>query len=106
MRLLEALGRDSEAAGVLDRYWRKQPRDPESLVEGIRFASRAGQQGRVDQAIRRLGEIPGHRALVVVELAAIRASREGAAAGLALIQKSKLDLTRPINGPALQALLE
>jgi predicted Zn-dependent protease len=106
LRLLEALGRDQEAAVVLDRYWRERPRDPESLVEAIRFANRAGQQGRVERAVRHLGEIPGQRAVVVVEIAAIRASRGGPAAGIDFIRKSELDLTRPINGPALQALVE
>jgi len=106
LRLLEALGRDSEAAVALSRYWREKPRDPESLVEAIRFANRAGQQGRVEQAVRRLGEIPGYRAVVVAELAAIRASRESPAAGVDFIRKSQLDLTRPINGAALEALVE
>lgn len=49
LRLLEAIGRDEEAAVVFDRYWRERPRDPESLVEAIRFANRAGQQERLDQ---------------------------------------------------------
>ena len=98
LRLLEAIGRNEEAAAVLGRYWRERPRDPESLVEAIRFANRAGQQKLGEQAVRRLGEIPGHRAVVVVELAAIRAAREGPALGVDFIRKSKLDLTRPING--------
>jgi len=106
LRLLEALGRDQEAAAALDRYWRERPRDPESFVEAIRFANRAGQQARVEQAVRRLGKIPGQRALVVAEIAAIRASRGSPAMGVDFIRKSKLDLTRPINGRALQALVE
>ncbi len=106
LRLLEALGRDQEAGVVLERYWREKPRDPESLVEAIRFANRAGQERRVEQAVRRLGEIPGHRAVAIAELAAIRASRGGPTRGVDFIRKSKLDLTRPVNGPALQALVE
>jgi tetratricopeptide (TPR) repeat protein len=106
LRLLEALGRDQEAGVVLERYWRGKPRDPESLVEAIRFANRAGQERRVEQAVRRLGEIPGHRAVAIAELAAIRASRGGPTRGVDFIRKSKLDLTRPVNGPALQALVE
>jgi len=106
LRLLEALGRDGEAAVVLDRYWREKPRDPKSLVAAIRFANRAGQHRRAEQAARRLGEIPGQRAVVVAEVAAMRASRGGPARGVELIRKSKLDLTRPVNDPALQALVE
>jgi tetratricopeptide (TPR) repeat protein len=75
-------------------------------VEAIRFASRAGQQERLDKAVRRLGAIPGYRAVVVVELAAISASREGPARGAGFIRQSKLDLTQPINGPVLYALVE
>jgi tetratricopeptide (TPR) repeat protein len=106
LRLLEAMGRDADAAVVLDRYWRERPRDPQSLVEAIRFANRAGQQERLDQAVRRLGKIPGYGALLVVELAAISTSRGGPALGTGFIRNSKLDLTQPINGPALQALVE
>jgi tetratricopeptide (TPR) repeat protein len=105
LRLLQAMGRDAEAAPVFDRYWREKPRDPESLVEAIRFSSRAGQQERLDRAIRRLGQIPGYRTTLVVELAAVNASRGGAALGADFIHKSQLDLTQPVNGPALEALV-
>jgi len=106
LRLLEATGRDAEAGVVFDRYWQKAPRDPESFVEAIRFANRAGQQDRLDKAVRRLRAIPGHSAVLVVELAAVRALREGPALGAGFIRQSNLDLTRPINGPALHALVE
>ncbi|MBW2577446.1 MAG: tetratricopeptide repeat protein [Deltaproteobacteria bacterium] len=106
LRLLEALGRDQEAPPVLERYWRETPRDAESFVEAIRFASRAGQKGRIEHAARRLGEIPGQRGVVITEIAAIRASRGGPARGIEFIRKSNLDLTRPSNGSALQALVD
>ncbi len=106
LRLLEAIGRGEEAGAVFDRYWREKPRDPESLVEAIRFANRARQQVRLDQAVRRLGEIPGYRGVLAVELASIKALRKGPARGAASIRQSKLDLTRPNNGSALQALVE
>jgi tetratricopeptide (TPR) repeat protein len=44
--------------------------------------------------------------VAIAELAAIRASRGGPTRGVDFIRKSKLDLTRPVNGPALQALVE
>jgi len=105
LRLLESLGRDPEAMTVLERYWREKPGDPESLVQGIRFANRLGAQGRLDRAVARLSEIPNYRGTLVAELAAIRVSRGDPAAGIAFIRNSKLDLTRPINGPALRALV-
>jgi tetratricopeptide (TPR) repeat protein len=43
---------------------------------------------------------------LVAELAAIQASRAGPAAGIEYIRNSNLDLTRPIHGPALRALVE
>jgi tetratricopeptide (TPR) repeat protein len=106
LRLLEALGRNEDAPPVLERYWRETPRDAESIVEAIRFANRAGQKGRVEYAARRLGEIPGQRGVVIAEIAAIRASRGGPARGIDFIRKSNLDLTRPVNGSALQALID
>jgi tetratricopeptide (TPR) repeat protein len=106
LHLLEALGRDQEAMGVLERYWRRTPRDPESFVQGIRFASRTGQRESLDRAVRRLGEIPGYRGVLIVELAAIQTSRAGPAAGIEYIRNAKLDLTRPTHGPVLRALVE
>jgi len=106
LRLLEAIGRGGDTGPVFDRFWRENPRDPESLLEAIRFANRAGQQERLDRAIRRLSEIPGQRGALAAELAAIKALRGGPALGVESIRQSKLDLTRPINGPALQALVE
>jgi len=106
LRLLEALGRDQEAGPVLERYWREKPRDPESLVQAIRFANRAGQIGRVEQTVRRLGEIPGQRGVVIAEIAAIRAARGEPARGVDFIRKSNLDLTQPVNAPALRALVD
>jgi len=105
LHLLDALGRDSEAMTVLERYWREKPTDPESLVQAIRFANRLGAQGRLDRAVARLSEIPSYRGTLVAELATIRASRGGPAAAIEFIRNSKLDLTRPINGPALRALV-
>jgi predicted Zn-dependent protease len=43
---------------------------------------------------------------LVAELAAVRASRAGPAAGIAYIRNSKLDLTRPTQGAAFRALVE
>ncbi len=105
LRLLESLGRDPEAMAVLERYWREKSSDPESLVQGIRLANRLGQQGRLDRAVGRLREIPSYRGALVAELAAIQASRGGPAAGVQFIRNSKLDLTRPIHGLALRALV-
>lgn len=105
LNLLESLGRDLEAMTVLERYWREKPGDAESLVRAIRLANRMGQQGRLDRTVKRLGEIPSYRGTLVAELAAIQSSRGGPAAGIEFIRNSKLDLTKPINGPALRALV-
>jgi tetratricopeptide (TPR) repeat protein len=105
LRLLSALSRGSEALTVLERYWRRNPNDPESLIQAIRIAGKSGNQDLIDRLARRLAEIPGYRAVSVAELAAIEASRAGPAAGIAQIRGAKLDLTQPINVPALRALI-
>jgi tetratricopeptide (TPR) repeat protein len=105
LRLLEAFGRYREAVPVLTRYQREKPRDPEGLVQTIRFASRAGQLDVANQAIRDLGEIPSQAGVLAAEIAALEAARGGAAAGIAVIRNSRLDLTRPRNGRALEALV-
>jgi Flp pilus assembly protein TadD len=43
---------------------------------------------------------------LVAELAAVQTSQAGPAAGIEYIRNSKLDLTRPIHGAALRALVE
>jgi tetratricopeptide (TPR) repeat protein len=106
LRLFEALGRHRDALPILVRYQREKPNDPEMLLQAMRFAGRAGQPGVVEQAARRLGEIPGQQGVVVAELAAIQAGRAGPAAGVEAIRVARLDLTRPINGPALRALVQ
>ncbi len=105
LRLLDALGLYREAGPILVRYRRERPNDAEMLVQAIRFAGRADQQDRVQQAAEALGKIPGHRGVVAAELAAVQAARSGLAAGVESIRNAKLDLTRPINGPALRELV-
>ncbi len=106
LRLLEATGQHREAIPILARYQRETPRDPEMLVQAIRFASRTGQRGLVDQAVRQLGGIPGQRGVVAAEVAAIQAARAGPTAAIESIRAAGLDLTRPGNEPALRALVE
>jgi tetratricopeptide (TPR) repeat protein len=106
LRLLTALGRGSDALAVLERYWREDPSDPESLVQAIQIAGKLGMPGRIDRAARRLAEIPRHAAVSLAELAAIQAARAGPAAGIEQIRSAKLDLTRLIHGRALRALVE
>jgi tetratricopeptide (TPR) repeat protein len=106
LRLLEAFGRYGEADAFLARYQREKPRDPQGLLQTIRFARRAGQWGIANQAIRDLDQLPGQRGVVAAEIAAIQANRAGAAAGIEVIRDANLDLTRPRNSPALRALVE
>jgi len=106
LKLLEAAGQDQEALPVLARYQAQRPRDPEMLVQAIRFASRAGQWRAVEQVLQKLGEIPGQRGVVAAEVAAIQAARVGPGSAIEAIRAAKLDLTRPRNEPALRALVE
>ncbi|MCH8974685.1 MAG: tetratricopeptide repeat protein [Chloroflexi bacterium] len=106
LRLLEALGLDQEALATLSRYQLKNPNDPEILAQTIRFAHRAGAPQMVEQAVQKLGALPGNRSVAVAELAAIRAAPGGPAAGAEAIRAARLDLTHPRSGPALGPLVE
>jgi tetratricopeptide (TPR) repeat protein len=106
LRLLDALGRYREALPVLSRYRRDKPRDPQALVQTIRFASRAGKLDDASQAVRALRELPGQAGVVAAEIAAVESMRSGAAAGIAAIRSANLDLIQPRNAPALEALVE
>lgn len=105
LRLLEAQGLDSDALLVLSRYEGENPRDPEMLVETIRFAHRAGERNLLDRTIQKLRAIPGQRGVVVAELAAIRADNEGPRGGIEAIRSAGLDLSRPVNGRLLDLLV-
>jgi len=107
LRLLEALGLDQEALPTLSRYQQQgNHNDSEILVQTIRFAHRAGARQMVEQAVQRLGALPGNRSVAVAELAAIPAARGGPAAGAEAIRAARLDLTHPRSGPALGPLVE
>jgi tetratricopeptide (TPR) repeat protein len=105
LRLFEALGRSHEAIPFLSRYQKEKPRDPESLVQMIRIAGRTRQWELANRAIGELGQIPGQQGVAAAEVADIRAARAGFAAGAESIRGANLDLTRPINGAALRALV-
>jgi tetratricopeptide (TPR) repeat protein len=105
LRLLEAQGRDREALSILSRYQSENPRDPEMLVETIRFAHRAGARNLVERTTRRLNSIPGQRRVVAAELAAIRAADAGPAAAIEGIRSTQIDLSQPVNGRLLELLV-
>src|SRR5262249_43771118 len=102
-RLLEATGQNAEAIQIIARYQEERPPDAEMLVLAIRFASRAGQRRVVEQAVKKLAEIPGQGGVAAAEIAAIQAARAGPAAAVEVILTMKLDLTG--NEPALRALV-
>jgi tetratricopeptide (TPR) repeat protein len=105
LRLLEAQGLDGEGLATLNRYLSDNPRDPEMLVQMMRFAYRAGAQQMLERATRTLRAIAGQRMVVATELAAMRAADAGPAAAIETIRKSELDLTRTQNGPLLELLV-
>ena len=104
--LLEAMGRGGEASSILDRYHRENPHDAELLARTIRVAGRTGQRDFLEQCVRALGEIPGQGAVIAAELAGIQAEQLDSAAAVESIRRAKLDLTRPVNAPALRALVQ
>lgn len=106
VRLLEALGRSREAIPALNRYCAAVPQDPEGPLWILRIASRTGQLEMASWAIRKLRDFPGQQGVLVAEIAAGQVDRTGYASGIEVIHGSKLDLTRPTNGPALRALVE
>jgi tetratricopeptide (TPR) repeat protein len=106
LRLLEVHGLNHEALATLARYRSEHPHDPEILVLAIRFAHRAGLPQAAQGALDRLTEIPGQRGVAVAEVAAVRAAQAGPEAGAEVIRAARLDLTRPVNAPALVLLVQ
>lgn len=106
LRLIEAQGLDREAIPILTRYLNENPKDPEMLVQTLRFAERVGDRAARRHAIQTLGAMRGQLGVLTAELAAIRNARSGPAAGIEELRKAALDLTLPMNGPALHLLVE
>jgi len=106
LRLLKALHHDQEALPTLSRYQQENPDDVEMIVQVIRFAHRAGMLEVAEDAAQRLLAMPGYRGVAVVEFATIHAFHSGPPEGIKAIRAAGLDLTRPLNGPALALLVE
>ena len=100
----------SESIGISSEFTRQ--RLDRNLTAQLRvgcsidFAHRAGAPQMVEQAVQKLGALPGKRSVAVAELAAIRAAPGGPAAGAEAIRAARLDLTHPRSGPALGPLVE
>jgi tetratricopeptide (TPR) repeat protein len=105
LRLLEAQGIDDEALAMLSRYQGENPNDAEMLVATLRVAQRIGARNVVEKTVRQLRALPGQRAVVAAEIAAIRASDTGPATAIEAIRETELDLSRPANGRLLGLLV-
>ena len=106
LRLLEAQGLYEDALPILSRYRGEHPSDPELLAQTIRFAHQAGAPKVAEGAAKALAAIPGQSGRAAAERAASRAAEAGRAAGIAAIRSAHLDLTQPVDGPALELLVE
>ena len=99
--LLEAMERGDEVLAVLNRYNMKKPMDPDALLAVIRISNRHNNEQAFNVAMEKISQIPGQQGVVTAELARLRTTAAGPAAGAATLERSGLDFTQPINHPAL-----
>ena len=99
--LLEAMGRGEEALAVLNRYNIKKPKDPDALLAIIRIGHKANNEQAFNVAMEKINQIPGQQGRVAAELARLRAEGGGPTVGAAMLERSGLDFTHPINQEAL-----
>lgn len=105
--LYDLRGRYADALDSVQHYMQGHPGDVEGTLVGIRVAHRARRYGVASEGLTRLSEQPEHAATAVAEHATLLAgsSPDGAVTAVKTIEESDLDLTDPVNAPALRVLL-
>lgn len=104
--LYAAQGNRRLALDVARRYVTSRPEDPEAYLLAARVARRAGHSDACREILARLARLPGQAAAALAEEVALEAALRGAEAALALLENAAIDLTDPVNAPALRARLE
>ena len=99
--LLEAMGRGEEALAVLNRYNIKKPKDTDILLAIVRIGHKSNNEQAFNVAMEKVSQIPGQQGRVAAELARLRAEAGGPTVGAAMLERSGLDFTHPINHEAL-----
>jgi tetratricopeptide (TPR) repeat protein len=110
LRLAELYYRQGHFMDALDavqRYMQAHPGDVDGILMGIRVAHKARRFGIASEGLARLSEKPEHAAMAVAEHATLLAESnpDGDATAVKTVEDSDLDLTDPINAPALRVLL-
>jgi tetratricopeptide (TPR) repeat protein len=105
-RLHAGEGRYELALSALAHYTLTHHSDSEGFVLAARLAAAAGHRNLANQALAKLGQLPGQLGHAVAERAAFLRTTAGNAAAAQSIESAELDLTDPANAEALRALVE
>jgi len=105
--LYYARGYFADALDSIQRYMQAHPDDVEGTLIAVRVAHKARRYGIASEGLTRLSEIPEQAGTAVAEHATLLAesSPDGAVVAVKTVEESDLDLTDPINAPALRVLL-
>jgi tetratricopeptide (TPR) repeat protein len=100
-------GQYVDALDAVKRYLKSKPGDIDGTMVGIRIAHKARRFGVATEGLQRLSKQPQYAGMAVAEHATLLAesSPNGAEAAVTTIEESEVDLTDPVNAPALRALL-
>jgi len=100
-------GQHADALDAVKRHMQANQGDIDGMIVGIRVAHKARRFGVTSDGLKRLSDKPEYAGVAVAEHATLLAesSPDGAAAAVKTIEESDVDLTDPVNAPALRALL-
>ncbi|HXV36822.1 MAG TPA: tetratricopeptide repeat protein [Myxococcota bacterium] len=99
-------GLHGDALDAVQRFMQGHPNDLEGTLVAIRIAQKSKRFGVLNEGLRLLNEKPENAGIGLAEHATLIAesSPNGAALAVETIEKSPLDLTDPLNAPALRVL--
>jgi tetratricopeptide (TPR) repeat protein len=100
-------GQFPDALDAIRRHMEANPGDADGMIVGVHVAHKANRLGIATDGLNRLSEKPDYAGVAVAEHAKMLAesSPDGAAAAVKIIEETDLDLTDPVNEPALRVLL-
>jgi tetratricopeptide (TPR) repeat protein len=100
-------GQHADALDAVKRHMQANQGDIDGMIVGIRIAHKARRFGVTSDGLKRLSDKPEYAGVAVAEHATLLAesSPDGAAVAVKTIEESDVDLTDPVNAPALRALL-
>ena len=105
-RIQAAMGSYEGALDFANQHLSAHPSDADAMALVVEIAAQLGQSELATRGLRALAQVPGKLARSVALQSELTATSEGVLAAIHSIEQWELDLTRPANFEALDALVK